>query len=113
MESLPSDTPAEKRLWELMCVVYETHSARHELTIRALTLEFDLIREAVERVDRKRIGFVRGLLAGIGLDGDELEMRTLVFVATTSLDRQLLSGMSDETYRNLLKQKHAFFVRSE
>ena len=42
MESLPSDTPAEKRLWELMCVVYETHSARHELTIRALTLEFAL-----------------------------------------------------------------------
>ena len=111
LESLPEGVTAEDRLWELMCVVHETRSARHDLLIRALTLEFPEIREAVKAVDHKRIGTVRNLFTEMGFSGDELEMRTLAFVTTTSLDRQIFFDLTNDQYERQLKLRHAWFTR--
>ena len=111
LEALPEDTPAEGKLWELMCIVFETLSARHELLIRAMAREFPEVRESVKAVDQKRLTTVRGLFAEMGFEGDEAEMRTLAFVTTTSLDQQIYSDLPEENYRRQLKLRHAMFCR--
>jgi AcrR family transcriptional regulator len=111
LEALPEETSAEDRLWELMCVVFETLSAQHESLIRAMAREFPEVRKRVEAVDQKRMGAVRSLFAAMGFADDELEMRTLAFVTTTSLDHQIFSGLSRDDYRRQLRLRHEFFER--
>ena len=110
LEAMPEGTSAEDRLWELMCFVYESKLSRYDLLIRSMTLEFPEVRKAVEIVDKKRIETVKSLFAAMGFSGDELAMRTLVFVTATSLDHQIFSGLSQEDYERQLRLRHKFFV---
>lgn len=112
LESLPDDVTAEDKLWELMCVVYETQSTRHEVLIRALTLEFPEVKKAVKKVDQARAGIVREQFAQMGFEGDELEMRTLAFVTTTSMDRMFLHKQTKAQYERQLRLRHAWFTRA-
>jgi AcrR family transcriptional regulator len=111
LANLPEETSAEDKLWELMCVVYETHSIRHELLIRSLTLEFPEVKKAVEKVDTTRARTVRDLFAQMGFEGDELEMRTLAFVATTSMEGLVSPMQAKAQYERQLKLRHAWFTR--
>lgn len=110
LEALPEHVPAEERLWELMCVVHETHGVHHDLLIRSMALEFPEVRSRVRAVDAKRIGIVRRLFKEMGFSGDELETRVLTFVTTTSLYRLIYFEYSREDLRRLLKPRHEFFV---
>jgi AcrR family transcriptional regulator len=110
LANLPEDVSAEDKLWELMCVVYETQSIRHELLIRALTMEFPEVKKAVETVDRTRAQTVKGLFAQMGFEGDELEMRTLAFTAITSMDRVIHFEQTKAQYERQLELRHAWFT---
>jgi hypothetical protein len=62
-------------------------------------------------VDQKRYSTVRQLFAEMGLEGDALDMRTLVFITATSMDQLLSLDISDESYEHQLKLRHEFFIR--
>ncbi len=111
MSALPLSTSAADRLWELMCIVYEMSYARYDLLIRSLTLEFPDLHKTVAKVDQKRYDTVRQLFAEMGLEGDALDMRTLMFVATASMDQLLFLDLPVEAYERQLKLRHEFFVR--
>jgi len=111
LETLPASASAADKLWELMCIVYEMDFGRYDLLIRSLALEFPNIREAVQAVDRKRLNTVRMLFSELGFKGDELEMRVLAFVNTTSMDGIVFSGLSAAAFERQLKLRHEFFVR--
>ena len=110
LDKLPQPVSAEDKLWELMCSVYELRHARHDLLIRSLTLEFPELHKAVARVDQMRYQAVRALFAEMGFEGSVLDMRTLAFITTTSLDRQILVDIPDDAYECQLKLRHAFFI---
>ena len=105
-----SATPADK-LWELMCIVYEMNFGRYDLLIRSLTLEFPELEKAVAAVDQLRFNNVRQLFAEMGFEGDALDMRTVAFVTTTSMDQLLLLDISTEDYERQLKLRYEFFIR--
>ena len=111
LKALPEDMSAQDRLWELMCVIYEMNFNQYELLIRSLTREVPVIEEAVKAVDQKRLETVGRLFAEMGFEGEELQMRTLVFVTTTSQDGNVFSNLSPESYQRQLKLRHAFFIR--
>ena len=111
LEALDEGVSAERRLWELMCVVYEFKNTRYDLLIRSLSLEFPELKQAVEKADMNRFETVRQLLGDMGFVGDELEMRTHVFVTTTSLDQFIYPEPDQEAYRRQLKLRHEFFIR--
>jgi AcrR family transcriptional regulator len=111
LEALPESMPAQDKLWELMCVIYEMKFNQYELLIRSMTLEFPEIYEAVKGIDRIRLDTVGKLFEEMGFEGDELEMRTLAFVTTMSQDGNVLSDFSTESYERQLKLRHEFFVR--
>lgn len=110
LSALPKDVTAEKKLWNLMCIVNEVASARHDLLIRSLALEFPKVESAVMAVIQKRTETVKGLFAEMGFSGDDLEIRTAAFVAMMSLDQHIGSGMPAEDYKKQLKLRHKFFV---
>ena len=110
LDSLPQTASAADKLWELMCIVYEMRFARYDLLIRSLALEFPALQQAVTSVDQKRYDTVRQLFAEMGFEGDALDMRTLTFVAATSVDRLLVPGIPTEAYERQLKLRHEFFV---
>ena len=111
LNALPQGTKAEEKLWEMMCVIYEFKSTRHELLVRSLALEFPKLSQVIESVDRKRYETVYEVFAEMGFKGDELEMRTDVFVTVMSMDQISTHLHHDEAYRRLLKTRHEFLIR--
>ena len=111
LDKLPQTVSAEDKLWELMCMVYELKHTRHDLLIRSLTSEFPELHRAVAQVDQMRYQTVRTLFAEMGFEDSELDMRTLAFITTTSLDRLMLVDIPDDAYERQLKLRHAFFIR--
>ena len=111
LKALPQSSTAADKLWELMCIVYEKSFDRYDLLIRSLTLEFPELRQAVAAVDQKRYDTVWQLFAEMGFEGDALDMRTLMFVTTTSMDQILLLDMPAESYERQLKLRHEFLIR--
>jgi AcrR family transcriptional regulator len=111
LDALPQSTSAADKLWELMCIVYEMRFGRYDLLIRSLVLEFPDLQQSVASVDQKRYDTVRQLFADMDFEGDALDMRTLTFVATASMDQLLSLDISDEAYERQLKLRHEFFLR--
>ena len=111
LSALPMGMKPEEKLWEMMCVIYEFKSTRHELLIRSLALEFPNMSKIIEKVDRKRYETVSNVFAEIGFTGDELVMRTDVFVTVMTMD-QISTHLHDtETYRRILKTRHELLIR--
>ena len=111
IEALPQSTSAADKLWELMGIVYEMNYARYDLLIRSLTLEFPELQKDVASVDQNRYDIVRQLFADMGFEGDALDMRTLMFVTTISMDKLLMLDLPVDAYERQLKLRHEFFVR--
>lgn len=111
LHALPKGINAEEKLWEMMCVIYEYKSSRHELLIRSLALEFPKLSRVIEEVDRKRFETVHEVFVELGFTGDELEMRTGVFVTVMSMD-QVFAPVNDvKTFERLLKLRHELLIR--
>jgi AcrR family transcriptional regulator len=111
IEALPESMPAQDKLWELMCVIYDMKFNQYELLIRSMTLEFPEICEVVKAIDRKRLDTVGKLFEEMGFEGDELGMRTLAFVTTMSQDGNVFSDLSTDSYERQLKLRYEFFIR--
>ena len=79
--------PAEYRLLSLMKLVKREGLDLYDITFRAWAAHDERIAKKVRAVDLERYAFIRGLFEEIGFSGDELELRTriwLVFAAASS-----------------------------
>jgi hypothetical protein len=111
LQGLPEGISAETMLWEMMCEIYEFRNTRHELIVRSLALEFPKLRRVIDGVDRKRLSQVGQIFAAMGFEGDELEMRTRLFVIVMSLDK-IISPIDDESaYERELRLRYELFIR--
>ena len=79
--------PAEYRLLSLMKLVKREGLDLYDTTFRAWAAHDERIAKKVRAVDLERYAFIQGLFEEIGFSGDELELRTriwLVFAAASS-----------------------------
>lgn len=111
LDAMPRDVSASQKLWELMCVIYELDLTTHEIMIRSLVQEFPELEQAVATVYQSRYNTVRQIFSELGFEGDDLEMRTLLFANSASQDQLMFLKFSDEDYERQLKLRHDFFVR--
>jgi AcrR family transcriptional regulator len=111
LEALPKAVSASQKLWELMCVIYELNLTAHELMIRTLVQEFPDLEPAVAAVYQSRYNTVRQIFSELGFEGDDLEMRTLLFASSASRDQLMFLEFSDEDFERQLKLRHDFFIR--
>lgn len=111
LAALPEDMPAEKRLWEFMCLIDEMKLTRHELLIRSLGFEFPELMPAIEKVDKERYEQVSSLFIGLGFEGAQLDMRVHAFMTSTIMDHHILPERNPEKQERRLKLRHEFFIR--
>jgi AcrR family transcriptional regulator len=110
LAALPESVSAVDKLWELMLLTAGKRNSRHELLIHSLSLESTELENAVKRVDSKRFNYLEGLFAEIGFRGDELAMRTHLFITATSMDHFIAPEFDEESFLRQLKLRHAFFI---
>ena len=83
----------EERLVKLMQMIEQYELNRYELPIRAWAHHDPLARDAVATVNKVRMDYVRSLFSEMGFGGDELEMRTMVFVCYHTWEKSMFSDM--------------------
>jgi len=111
LETLPEDTDPGEVLWQLQLAIHEMELNQFELLIRSMTLELQVLENAVKKVDEERYTTVSGFFARLGFEGDELDMRTRMFVTVMSQEGNLFLDNPDRDQLKQMKLRHAFLIR--
>ena len=77
-------------------VVDREDLSRYDSAIRQWARQDPRVRRVWRTEMNRRLEFVRGLFAALGFRGDDLEMRTRVFVAYHVVERDLFSDLSKD-----------------
>ncbi len=104
---------ASARLLALMEYVTDNDIGRYDKLIRTWAYTDPVVAGLIRKIDNERLAFIRSLFSQIGFDGDELEMRALVFAGYHSQERGFLADNNEAGRKKYLKLRHAFFVGKE
>ncbi len=100
-----------ERLRRLAEMILDADLTRYELAFRAWAKQDPKVATEVRRVYRDRLDFVGGILAKLGFEGDDLEMRTRLFVAYHSWERVMFSKEPKRALRALIDRRIALITR--
>ena len=80
------DGGPKEKLRTLMESVYQGEFTSYDLPIRAWAMDNPRVRDFLRRSDRWRLDLVRPLFEALGFRGEDLEVRTRIFVTFMSLE---------------------------
>ncbi len=100
MELAPRD-----RLSEIVRMIHKLELNKYDLSFQAWATSDMTARKVVSRVIDRRLRFVRETFRELGLSGDELEMRTMLFVAYHSWEATTFSHMPTRKLKRLVKRR--------
>ena len=109
--TLPEDTEPGDVLWELQLAIHDLGLNQHELLIRSMTLELEVCENGVRKVDEERYTAVSGIFARLGFEGDELDMRTRMFLVAISQESNLFLDKHGPIDLKKIRLRHEFFIR--
>ena len=93
------------RLERIMKIIQVHDLARYDLAIRAWAKHDELARDFVQRVTKVRFDYIRQIFNEMGFDGDELEMRTMVFVCYHTWEGAIFGDMPPRKRARLRKRR--------
>ncbi len=93
------------RLLETSEAILRFDLARHDLAVRHAAEKDEKIAQIVQRVTDLRLDFVRRAFSELGFSGDELEMRTLLFVGYHTWETTTFKSMTKERRKELIKRR--------
>ena len=100
----------KKRLYETMVMILDHDLAKYDLGIRDWAAHDPDAAKAVQAVYRMRLEFVRRIFSDLGFRGQQLEMRTRLFVCYHSWEQVMYEDLSKEECRKLLRLQHKMLV---
>jgi len=103
----------EEKLRRLLQMVYEIDRTRYDLAIRSWATQDSAVAKAVQRTDRFRLAYIRGLFAEMGFTARELEVRTRTCLSYMTLEKGLFDRISQRQRLDLVEDLHQFFVRKQ
>jgi AcrR family transcriptional regulator len=101
----------QRRFRALMKYLLEKDPARYDLPVRAWAAREVFVARRVRRIDRQRLIFVRSVFADLGFRGEELAMRTRIFVVYYSLDGILAARPSRKQRLKEFERQYTFFTK--
>jgi len=111
MKSLSQSTlPARERLMEAMQMVESHKLGKFDLSIRSWAIHDPKVMKIVKRVDRKRLEFIKALLAESGLRGEDLEARARLMMVFNSSVHTIHLGVPKKDYSKLLERCNQFLL---
>jgi len=102
---------AKRRLLINMKMVRDKKLAKYDLAMNAWAKVDPLVYEVVKKVIKMRLDFNREIFAELGFDGDELEMRTRLFVCYHSWEDIMFTDDTDNKNLRLQKLRHKMFIK--
>lgn len=100
----------KQRLERIMKMIQDYELTRYDLVMHAWAQHDDRARAIVDKVMAARLSFLRKIFAELGFTGDELEMRTMLFVCYHSWEATAFSAMSGRKRARLRKRRVELLV---
>ena len=103
--------PPEQRLVRIAEMILDYDLTRYDLAIRQWGLQDKVVARAIRKVNRIRLDFLRQTFAELGFTDEELEMRTMLFVAYHSMEASMFPEISRKRRREQIQRRIEFLVR--
>jgi AcrR family transcriptional regulator len=97
--------PAVKRLENIMKIISDYELNEAEASIFVWSQRDERVREVMDRDNKERLGFLRGLFEELGFEGDELDMRTQLFAVYAANEYSFLHHLPKSKRNRLLKRR--------
>jgi AcrR family transcriptional regulator len=93
------------RLTRTAEMILEYDLTRYEIPIRQWALQDTLAARAVRKVNRIRLDYIGGAFSELGFTGDDLEMRTRLFVCYHTWEAPMFREISRKQRRELIAKR--------
>jgi len=98
------------RLYDSMRMILDHDLCKYDLAIREWAAHDPAAAKAVRSVYRMRLDFVRSIFSDLGFRGQQLEMRTRLFVAYHIWEETTFDDLTEDERRTLLRLRHKFLM---
>ena len=99
-----------RRLERTAEMVLDDDLTRYEIPVRQWALQDAAAARAVKKVNRLRLDFIRNAFAELGFEGDNLEMRTMLFVCYHSWESPMFREISRKRRREQIPERIEFLT---
>ena len=101
----------KSRLIKTAEVIIDYELGRYDMAIRQWALQDSDADRAVRKVNRLRLDFVRKAFSELGFKGEDLEMRTMLFVCYHSWEWAMFREISRKRRREQISKRIDFLTR--
>ena len=105
------ELPPEERLLRTAQTVMDYDLAGYDVGIRQWALKDSQAARAARQVNTMRLDFVRTAFTELGFSGDELEMRTMLFVCYQTWELHMFRELPKKRLRALIKKRIRLLCR--
>ena len=101
----------KKRLLTTMEMIRDKHLTKFDLAMTSWAKSDSKIRKVVNKVVKMRLDYLQTIFSEIGFEGDELEMRTRLFVCYHSWEETMFPDLSNQKHSKLLKLRYKYLIQ--
>ena len=101
----------KKRLLTTMEMIRDKHLTKYDLAMTSWARLDSHVHKVVKKVVTMRLDYLRTIFAELGFEGDELEMRTRLFVCYHSWENTMFPDLSDQKHSKLLKLRYKYLIQ--
>jgi AcrR family transcriptional regulator len=101
----------KKRLLTTMDMIRDKHLTKYDLAMTSWAKLDSQVHRVVKKVVKMRLDYLRVIFAELGFEGDELEMRTRLFVCYHSWADTMFPDLSNQKHSRLQKLRYKFFIQ--
>jgi len=101
----------KKRLYTTMEMIRNKHLTKYDLAMTSWAKLNPQVNRVVKKVVEMRLDYLRAIFAELGFEGDELEMRTRLFVCYHSWEDIMFPDLSNQQHSKLLKLRYKHLIQ--
>ena len=101
----------KKRLYTTMEMIRDKHLAKYDLAMTAWAKLDSRVNRVLKKVVKMRLDHAREIFADLSFEGDELEMRTRLFVCYHSWEDIMFPVLSNKKHSKLLKLRYKYLIQ--
>lgn len=101
----------KKRLLTTMEMIRDKQLTKYDLAMTSWAKLDSNVRKVIDNVVNMRLDYLRTIFAELGFKGDELEMRTRLFVCYHSWEDTMFPDLTDQKHSKLLKLRYKYLIQ--
>ena len=101
----------KKRLLTTMEMIRDKHLTKYDLAMTSWAKLDSHVHKVVKEVVKMRLDYLRVIFSELGFEGDELEMRTRLFVCYHSWEDTMFPDLSNQKHSKLLKLRYKYLIQ--